>query len=284
MGRGPVNPAPEKPAPSLSEDRDVLREDEAFLLEQSIPYVARPDGTLFVPGDISITGNSDITALPDLSRVEVGGSFTCHSCHNLVSLKGSPYKVGGDYNCYNNRSLASLDGATQDVGRDFNCSYNPLLLSLAGSPVNVPGDFNCYLCPKLSSLEGGPETVGGDYNTGSNKGLVTLKGIARTIGKDLNVSGCPIATLENGPDTVGNLYICMQCPNLKILHGLTEHFGVLVSDHGNFKYLAEIPFELRHPPGTMEQIKKDSFTVPAGGITLSGPLRLKTKRSPGPKF
>jgi hypothetical protein len=81
----------------------------AHLLQQmECRYDPRPDGTLFVPGDLDISGLG-LGQLPDFSRVDVAGSFHCR--HNqLTSLQGSPRSVGGDFDCTDN-ALAVLEGA-----------------------------------------------------------------------------------------------------------------------------------------------------------------------------
>ena len=122
--------------------------------------------------------NSDMSELPDLSKVsvlgdfyceecqgltslqgsprEVMGDFYCSDCYNLTTLKGAPQKVGGDFCCAVCTKLKSLEGASQKVGRDFGCPYCDGLISLEGAPRKVR-NFYCGFCTKLKSLKGGPE-------------------------------------------------------------------------------------------------------------------------------
>ncbi len=90
-----------------------------------------------------IIGNIDLNRLhleklPDLSDVEVKGSFNC-SINRLTSLEGAPKSVGGNFRCDNNL-LTSLKGAPKSIRGYFYCTSN-LLTSLEGAPKSVGGDF-----------------------------------------------------------------------------------------------------------------------------------------------
>jgi hypothetical protein len=63
--------------------------------------------SILVGGDMDIS-NRSLTSLPDLSRVEIEGSFYCNG-NQLTSLKGAPKQVGKHFNCMSNL-LISLDG------------------------------------------------------------------------------------------------------------------------------------------------------------------------------
>jgi hypothetical protein len=123
------------------------------LEELGVAFQRRSDGTIFVPGDLDLSRRA-LTALPDLSTVEVAGNFWCNG-NALVSLRGSPYKVGGSYYCCENQ-LVSLAGAPETVGGGFYCQDN-LLPSMTGGPRTVGDTVSCFRNP-MTSLEGMPQT------------------------------------------------------------------------------------------------------------------------------
>ena len=141
-----------------------LSEAEAFLRKEDIKYEHRDDGTIFVPGNINLSGRS-LTKLPDLSNVDVSGAFWCHN-NQLTSLAGAPQNTGRSFLC-NNNQLTSLAGAPQSVGSDFSC-YNNQLSSLAGAPQSVGGYFSCSN-NQLTSLVGAPQTIGGNFWCDNNQ-------------------------------------------------------------------------------------------------------------------
>lgn len=100
--------------------------------------------------------NSDMSELPDLSKVSVLGDFYCEECQSLTSLQGSPQEVMGDFYCSDCYNLTTLKGAPQKVGRDFGCPYCGGLISLEGAPRKVR-NFYCGFCTELKSLKGCPE-------------------------------------------------------------------------------------------------------------------------------
>ena len=128
-------------------------EAEQALKSWGVEYERKPDGSLFVPGRLNISFR-DLTCLPDLTSVTVGGDFDC-SNNKLTSLKGAPAVVGGGFYCHRNQ-LASLEGAPASVAGNFNCCSNRLT-SLKGGPVHVGERFICDDNP-LAFLEGAPET------------------------------------------------------------------------------------------------------------------------------
>lgn len=109
--------------------------------------------------------NLDLEKLPDLSGVEVMGTFICRD-NSLTSLIGAPKKVHGSFYCNSNR-LTSLEGAPQYVGEDFYCTYNKLE-DLQGSPQYVGGSFVC-MGNRLQTLKGAPKYVGGNFDCSYNK-------------------------------------------------------------------------------------------------------------------
>jgi hypothetical protein len=127
-------------------------EAEQVLEGLGVAFERRPDGVLFVPGNLDLS-RRDLTALPDLSRVEVGGTFWC-SDNALTSLRGSPSKVGGSFYCTGNQ-LVTLAGAAQEVGGGFYCQDNKLA-SLEGGPQTVGETVSCFHNP-MASLAGQPQ-------------------------------------------------------------------------------------------------------------------------------
>ena len=122
---------------------------ERFLTERGIQYSRQADGSLFVPNDIDLS-NQGLTALPDLSMVDVGREFYCDK-NQLTDLTGAPRSVQGAFNCSKN-ALTSLTGAPQGC-LEFDCSHNQLT-SLKGAPEQL----SSFFCEgnKLTSLEHAP--------------------------------------------------------------------------------------------------------------------------------
>jgi hypothetical protein len=122
--------------------------------------------------------NYNFYILPDLSDLDIRGSFNC-SNNNLKSLKGAPKSVRGSFDCSNN-NITSLEGAPKwSVGGGFDC-YNNRLTSLKGSPKSVGGSFKCNY-NNLTSLEGSPENIEGDFQYNLSNTLNSLKGISPFI-------------------------------------------------------------------------------------------------------
>lgn len=221
-------------------------EAELALTGWNIPFEKAEDGTITVPGNLTLN-NMGLTKLPDLSKVIVKGNFVCVNNPELASLKGSPQVVHGTYQC-NNNGLTSLEYAPAEVGIDFICWANKLtslkhapkkvgrsfccdnnkLTSLEHAPEIVPGTFNCkenqltsllhaphtvgaFNCcsNKLTSLEHGPHTMVPGY-TGKyecrNNPLKSLKGAPAHVLEDFVCTGCKLPTLEGGPTQVDGSY------------------------------------------------------------------------------
>lgn len=215
----------------------------AFLEARGIVFTKRADGTLFVPGDLSLA-SQQLTALPDLSRVEVGGSFCCDD-NALETLEGAPQKVGRNFSCMGNR-LITLRGAPPQVPGDFNCARN-LLASLAQGPDIVGGDFHCGF-NKLETLEQGPSRVAYQYVCVGNR-LPNLKGIAQSIGEEINARENPLETVD----------------------GVAENFAGLFCRLGDFGSFAAVPEELR--------LSRESRNKEAALAAMSLPEDLKLMRA-----
>ena len=97
----------------------ALSEAERALKSWGIKYKKKADGSISVAGNLDIS-HKNLTQLPDLSQVIVGGSFFC-SDNLLTSLAGAPQSVGGHFFCSRNQ-LKSLEGAPNKftmLGSDF---------------------------------------------------------------------------------------------------------------------------------------------------------------------
>lgn len=152
----------------LGEDYTMIELFDAL----NIDYIQYSDGKVFVTGDLDLS-NLGLKKLPDLTKVEVNGFFSCGN-NELTSLIGSPKSVGGSFFCNKNK-LESLEGSPEEINGHFFCDDSELE-SLEGSPEIVHGDFFCT-GNKLKSLESSLEVVFGSLNCASNKSLTSLKGV-----------------------------------------------------------------------------------------------------------
>lgn len=137
---------------------------EAFFEYHEVNFIRQSDGSLTVTGELRLD-SMGLTRLPDLSRVDVQGGFSC-TYNKLTSLAGSPRSVRGFFSCSDNE-LASLEGATQDVGGNFGCSRNKLA-TLKGAPPKLKHRFLCRNNPELKSLEYAPQAfsdITSDFGT-----------------------------------------------------------------------------------------------------------------------
>ncbi len=168
----------------------------------NIRYEIKPDGTIFVPGDIDLSFRRGISSrrlkrLPDLAAVEVGGWFTCAD-NQLTSLDGSPKKIHKSFSCCQN-PLTSLKGAPREVGGDFDCGRTRLDM-LEGSPEKIGGNFRCDRAG-IGSLKGAPRQVGGLFSCTDNR-LETLDGAPEKIGTGLFCTGNKISDFSGAPASV----------------------------------------------------------------------------------
>ena len=85
------------------------------------------DGVKTIKGSVRLEGHG-LKELPDLSDVEVLGSFDC-SNNKLKSLKGAPLSVGGWFDCSYNE-LTTLEGAPQTVDKIFMDHCNKIQFSI----------------------------------------------------------------------------------------------------------------------------------------------------------
>ncbi len=181
-----------------------------------------------------------LRVLPDLSQLDITGSFICAK-NSLTSLKGSPQSVGSFY-CYGNQ-IPTLEGAPQIVRGDFYCGENKLS-DLKGGPQTVGGTYDCY-GNQLTSLEGVPQTIKGDFNCGGNKltslkggplavgrgyychinSLVSLEGIPQIITGSVYVRENKLTSLKGAPRAVGNVFSCSK-NNLTTLSGAPQSVGL----------------------------------------------------------
>lgn len=121
--------------PSLCDIKEAI----GALEKWEVAFTVRGDGTIFVPGDL-VVPRGDLTELPDLSRVEVEGYFSC--CENkLTTLRGAPQKTGSGFYCDHN-CLVTLEGAPPEVKTVFSCTDNPDLKSLEHAPKSFTGLYS----------------------------------------------------------------------------------------------------------------------------------------------
>jgi hypothetical protein len=134
-----------------------------FLDKHRVEYFEGKDGTILVPGNLSLRGLK-LEQLPDLSRVVVARDFDC-SDNLLASLSGAPQVVGGNFRCSINQ-LENLSGGPRFVGGNYECIRNRLT-TLRGVADEVGGKLWCVanrlvlldcVPSKLESLETDAET------------------------------------------------------------------------------------------------------------------------------
>lgn len=118
-----------------------------------------PKGERFVVSGNLDLSNIGLTALPDLSGVEVLGNFVCKN-NRLKNLVGSPKLVEGSFDCSYNH-LFSLEGVPQKIGGSFSCISNHLK-NLEQGPEFVGGSYACFYNP-LTGFEGAPKYLRGDF-------------------------------------------------------------------------------------------------------------------------
>lgn len=265
------NKSAEPPAPAELVER--------LLRELGCKFERRSNGTIFVPGDLSLQ-NKGLTELPDLSSVEVGGDFKC-SFNKLTSLKGSPKSVGGMFKCENNQ-LTSLEGATQTIGDSFWCDNNPLT-TLKGGPVNVGGSLHAC-STQLTSLEGLPQHIGRDVYFVNGK-LTSLKFSPAIVTGEFNCSGNNLTSLEGGPEETGD-YTCKDNPLLSLEHAPRKFFTIN-SPFGSWKRWEEIPENLRFSEKTLIEMKQaaldkavEKAVTLQDNVTVRRPLRLRSQPQP----
>jgi hypothetical protein len=80
---------------------------EQMLFDMNLAF-KRENGKTVVLGDVYLSGRN-LTALPDMSSVEVRGNFYCNG-NKLKSLEGAPHTVKGTFECQDN-NLSLLEGA-----------------------------------------------------------------------------------------------------------------------------------------------------------------------------
>jgi len=234
-----------------------------LLREWNCAPEAQADGTIVVPGDLSVR-KKNLEQLPDLSMVIVRGIFDC-SENQLKNLIGGPRQVEGNYNCSYN-ALTSLEGAPLEVGGNFSCALNQIS-SLQHAPKKVGGMFSCA-SNMLTTLEGGPQEVGTDYNA-NGCGLESLKGAPPVVNgsfyahtnKLVNLVGGPasvdgeyhcwnnqLESLEGAPANFTGDFSCEKNENLKYLDHAPTSFNTLQHDSGTYRSWSEVPDNIKMSP------------------------------------
>ena len=253
-------------------------EAEQALEKWGVAYEVKPNGTIFVAGDIILIGKG-LTQLPDLSNVTVAGNFTCEG-NQLTSLKGAPQFIGGNFSCSRNR-LTSLDHAPQLVAGSFFCSSNELG-TLRGAPRKVGANFFCSN-NNLTTLEHAPEYVGKGFACNENQ-LTSLEHLPKHIGGGMACSGNKLTSLDNAPSSVSGGFFCRR-NKLSTLEGAPQAFRKLMTDFGDYAAWNDVPEHLRMTPETRERVERErieqlhrdmeSATVLENEILVGKPLRLR---------
>lgn len=126
-----------KPPREMSEAEELFR-------GIGVPYKSYKDGTIFVPGNVSIGARrfyKEQKKLPDLSKVYIAGDFRCNNL-DLENLKGSPAYVGGNFDCSGNKLKDLKDGPAY-VGGNYDCAGNLYLATLENRPLRIGQDLMC---------------------------------------------------------------------------------------------------------------------------------------------
>ena len=224
---------------SILDDEDVLLDPEKdkeiirSWIEDNYKIMGRlkinNDLTVDCSGDVAVKNRIESLTNGMFSWGKIGGSFRCHGCGKIESLKGAPKVVGGYFDCSDCENLKSLEGAPEKVVNSFTCNYCKNLTSLEGAPKEVGGDFYCSYCKHLTSLEGSPEWVGGRFDCTHCKNLTSLKGSPKKVRLDFDCSDCEnLISLEGAPKEVknnNNIY-CTNCPKLKITDSDREKYNI----------------------------------------------------------
>ncbi|GAB5388629.1 MAG: hypothetical protein Alpg2KO_15970 [Alphaproteobacteria bacterium] len=131
-----------------------------FLRQMRVPLEGGRDGEIIVKGDLNLAG-AGLTSLPDLSMVEVEGSFNLTG-NKLTSLQGCPRKVGGDFAISGN-PLKTMQGAPSQVGGHLIMGHSYGIHGTSQAPEHT-----------LENLDGMPQLIRRDVQAyGSGYGHVS---------------------------------------------------------------------------------------------------------------
>lgn len=253
---------------------------EEFLAALGCAVTRRDDGTLLVTGDINLARRG-LSALPDLSMVEVTGNFDCAQ-NALSSLKGAPYAVQGDVHCNNNK-LTTLVGGPRIVGGDYLAFFNTLV-TLRGAPASVGKSFSCR-SNHLRNLLHGPAAVGAAYDCSENPQLADLRGAPADVPVNFRATGGALEDLAGGPRRCGRDYD-VRGNALAHLEDAPETFGTFHTDFGSYTDAKDIPDDLRKSPHTQRREAAEAFHAAAAlqkDITPAAPLNVRKRlRRPSP--
>ena len=193
---------------------------------QYYSYDALPKGFVY-KGMLDLSGIG-LEKLPNMSHIEVTGSFVCEN-NFLTNFVGAPRKVGGNVYASNNQ-FKSLKGAPEYVGGDFYCTHGQMK-NLLGAPKIVEGTF-CCVGNELTTLKGAPEFVGGTFDCSGNM-LTDLEGSPRVVGENFDCSRNNLVTLKGAPDRVGKNFDCSN-NELHSLEHLPKEIGGEIIYHKNY--------------------------------------------------
>ncbi|MBI1216376.1 MAG: hypothetical protein GC185_11250 [Alphaproteobacteria bacterium] len=119
-------------------------EAEIFLTNIGVPHKVYSDGSIFVPGNVSLAFRPVVyenKALPDFSKVYIAGDFRCDSS-NLPDLKGCPPYIGGDFYAGGN-DFKNLEYGPAYVGGNYEVAGNMNLETIEDRAYHVGGRVNC---------------------------------------------------------------------------------------------------------------------------------------------
>lgn len=125
---------------SMDEARVLRGEDGTYY-----NLFALPKNQHFVIKDLHLESEK-LTHLPDLTHVEVTGSFYCYS-NELTDLSGAPHSVGRLFN-FSNNPIRSLSGFPKSVGS----VVSPVLLGAYQERVQNNITISNSTCSNLSSI------------------------------------------------------------------------------------------------------------------------------------
>lgn len=264
----------------------LLQSQRRWLMDNGIAFTMEGE-RLVALGDIRLSGRQ-MEDMPDFSGMAVAGDFLIDS-NRIETLAGCPDEVRGSFFCNNNPlpslvggpgivrgnyycqgcGLISLKGAPSVVGGSFNASYNALK-SLIGGPCKTGGFFFADR-NALETLRGAPETVGGAFSCDYNK-LFSLRHGPRVVNGQYYCVNNRLRTMGGFPRVFHEAVWCFGNPLLS-LAGVSRGFVEIISDHGEYYSMDEIPEHLRHPIYLPEDWREPVAALLAGGSGVVERLR-----------
>jgi hypothetical protein len=146
----------------------VRSEADIFLTNIGVPHKVYKDGSIFVPGNVSLAHRPVVyenKKLPDFTNVYIAGDFRCDSSY-LPNLKGCPPYVGGDFYAGGN-AFKNLEYGPAYVGGNYEVSGNMKLETLEDRASHIGGKVKClntrigdhYGTPSAGELDRSPDAL-----------------------------------------------------------------------------------------------------------------------------